>query len=208
MISSAYVAHYNAPKFWTELKDATREKFNTVIASAFSISFVAYSAVMIAGFLTFGGTCQGFILNNYASNDVLATVARVAIGLGIVFGYPLTFSALRDGVTELLGARSLYAKERLFLPLTAALLTLLTVAALTLRDVGFVVSFGGALIGAMLIFTIPALMNLENMRKFPKRFLPMEKALNRGLAGLGVVVAVIGVYMNLLSLGKGVATPH
>ena len=83
MISSAYVAHYNAPKFWNELKDRTRTKYNTVVASSFFISFIIYVIVATAGFYTFGGHSSGFILNNYANSDVLATIARVAIGLGV-----------------------------------------------------------------------------------------------------------------------------
>ena len=43
--------------------------------------------------------------------------------------------------------------------------------------IGFVVSFGGALIGSMLIYTLPALMNLKNIERFglrPKTGLPLE----------------------------------
>ena len=38
MISTAYVAHYNAPKFLTELRDPTMHRFNTVVASAFGFA--------------------------------------------------------------------------------------------------------------------------------------------------------------------------
>lgn len=102
MISTAYVAHYNAPKFLAELKDNSMERFNTVVASAFGFAVLIYVSVMVIGFLSFGGHSTGFILNNYASADKLATIARVAIGGGILCGYPLTFTALRDGVADLL----------------------------------------------------------------------------------------------------------
>ena len=58
---------------------------------------------MIIGFKTFGGHSAGFILNNYSSKDIMATLGRLAIGGGILFGYPLTFTALRDGLFELTG---------------------------------------------------------------------------------------------------------
>ena len=44
---------------------------------------------MIAGFLTFGGAADGYILNNYATTDSLAQLARLAIGGSIVTTYPL-----------------------------------------------------------------------------------------------------------------------
>jgi len=48
MISTAYVAHYNAPRFLTELKDPSMRNYNLVIAAGFGISFmVTFSPVYI-----------------------------------------------------------------------------------------------------------------------------------------------------------------
>jgi len=206
MISSAYVAHYNAPKFWKELKQPTRPRYNTVVTIAFLASFLVYVTVVLAGFLTFGGHSSGFILNNYASTDSLATIARLAIGAGIVFGYPLTFSALRDGALELLNVKA-EDKNKAFLPTTLGLLGVLTASALVLKNVGAVVSLGGALIGAMLIFTIPAVMNIRNLKKFAgpganaNANVSLELIANYGMAVMGLVMAIIGVYANQRSMG-------
>jgi sodium-coupled neutral amino acid transporter 11 len=54
MISTAYVAHYNAPKFWTDLKNRSTHRFHTVVASAFGFACLMYMTVMWTGFLTFG----------------------------------------------------------------------------------------------------------------------------------------------------------
>jgi len=43
---------------------------------------------------------MGFILNNYAATDFLATLARLAIGGAILTSYPFAFSALRDGIQD------------------------------------------------------------------------------------------------------------
>ena len=102
MLSSAYVAHYNAPKFWAELKNPTTARYDTVVTAAFGFAALMYLVVMCVGFLTFGKSSSGLILNNYSSGDKLATVARIAIGTGILCGYPLTFTALRDGAMEIL----------------------------------------------------------------------------------------------------------
>ena len=59
---------------------------------------------MAAGFLTFGGACDGFILNNYAPTDRLAQLARVAIGSQIVFTYPFIHVGLRDSAQALLAS--------------------------------------------------------------------------------------------------------
>lgn len=162
MISTAYVAHYNAPKFWTSLKNKTPKRYNTLVSLGFAFSFIMYMIVMWAGFLTFGGNSTGFILNNYSNKDNLATLARLAIGAGILCGYPLTFTALRDGIFDLMKV-SENKRDALTFPLTATVCTILTGCALVLKNVGLVVAFSGALIGAMLIYFVPAIMNIKNM---------------------------------------------
>ncbi len=77
-------------------------RYNTVVYSAFSFAALMYFIVMVIGFNTFGGNSSGFILNNYSSKDILATYGRLAIGSGILFGYPLAFTALRDGLFDFL----------------------------------------------------------------------------------------------------------
>mmetsp|Transcript_29680 Transcript_29680/g.65776 ORF Transcript_29680/g.65776 Transcript_29680/m.65776 type:complete len:255 (-) Transcript_29680:150-914(-) len=209
MISTAYVAHYNAPKFFSELKEKTMTNYNKIVTMGFGASIALYFVVMWVGFLQFGGHCSGFILNNYATADKLATAARVAIGTGILCGYPLTFSALRDGVLDL--ARVKKADQRgVLIPVTVVLLALLTVGALLLDNVGKVVSFSGALIGSLLIYIIPATMNIFNIRRAATTststsgvtYTPAQKAellLNVLIALSGITVAVFGVAINLMS---------
>ncbi|KAJ1440206.1 transmembrane amino acid transporter protein-domain-containing protein, partial [Ochromonadaceae sp. CCMP2298] len=206
---TAYVAHYNAPKFFSELKEKTMTNYNKIVTMGFGASIALYFVVMWVGFLQFGGHCSGFILNNYATADKLATAARVAIGTGILCGYPLTFSALRDGVLDL--ARVKKADQRgVLIPVTVVLLALLTVGALLLDNVGKVVSFSGALIGSLLIYIIPATMNIFNIRRAATTststsgvtYTPAQKAellLNVLIALSGITVAVFGVAINLMS---------
>ena len=163
MISTAYVAHYNAPKFLTELRDPTMHRFNTVVASAFGFAVLVYLSVMVVGFLSFGGNATGFVLNNYASTDRLATIARLAIGSGILCGYPLTFTALRDGIMDLWKVPA-NQRPQAYYPVTLGLLGAITAAALRVRNVGAVVSLSGALIGSLLIYIIPAVLNIYNIR--------------------------------------------
>jgi sodium-coupled neutral amino acid transporter 11 len=58
MLSTSYVCHYNAPKFYAELKDASPSRFNRAVYSAFLGSTVTYAFMMATGYLTFGGAAQ------------------------------------------------------------------------------------------------------------------------------------------------------
>lgn len=193
MISTAFVCHYNAPKFYVELKDASMSRYNLVAVLAFAFSILMYVAIMSFGFLTFGGNSLDLVLNNYASKDVLATGARVAIGLGILCSYPLTFTALRDSVSELLCGVLKLSKDQMYLPLTLGLLAIATYGALILRNVGKVVGFSGALIGSMLIYIVPSLMNISSAFKRGKGVCNAEVLGNLAMVAFGTIITVIGV---------------
>ena len=209
MISTAYVAHYNAPKFLTELRDPTMHRFNTVVASAFGFAVLVYLSVMVVGFLSFGGNATGFVLNNYASTDRLATIARIAIGGGILCGYPLTFTALRDGIMDLWKVPA-NQRPQAYYPVTLGLLGAITAAALRVRNVGAVVSLSGALIGSLLIYIIPAVLNIYNIPSLisgsggslmKQRMLLL---LNVLIALVGATISIIGVSINLMQSSAGV----
>jgi len=60
MLSTAFMAHFNAPKFYTELKDNTIERYNKVVSTSFGISVALFAAIASMGFLTFGGASSEF----------------------------------------------------------------------------------------------------------------------------------------------------
>lgn len=207
MMSTAFVAHYNAPAFMNELKDATVARFNRVVKGGFLASIALFIFIMSVGFMTFGGNSLGFVLNNYSNNDMLATVARFAIGLALITGFPFSFSALRDGVLDLAKLQG-PARDKAFAPVTIGGLGLLTAMALVLKDVGFVVSISGAMFGCSVMFIIPAIMNIASMRAKARKIggapaSSLEVAGNYGMLGTGIAMAAIGVSVTVLrEMGK------
>ena len=85
MLSTAYMAHFNAPKFYLELENNTIARWNTVVASSFSISIMFFIGIAVMGFSTFGGASNGLILNNYSTKDTLMGFSRVAVAFALVF---------------------------------------------------------------------------------------------------------------------------
>ena len=85
MLSTAYMAHFNAPKFYLDLENNTIARWNTCVATSFSISILFFIGIAAMGFSTFGGACNGFILNNYSTKDSLMGFSRVAVAFALVF---------------------------------------------------------------------------------------------------------------------------
>eukprot|EP01084_Bolivina_argentea_P292720 503311_1 len=163
MLSTGFIAHYNAPKFFNELKDRTMLRFNAVVGTSYMATVAFFCTMMAFPFLTFGKASKGFILNNYASSDMGAFLARIAVLGSIACGFPLIFHPAREGLMKALGMS--IDNERQRVSVTIGLLGLITGMAMVLRDLGFVVAFGGAILGNALIYIFPAWMWISKCRK-------------------------------------------
>jgi amino acid permease len=144
MLSTAYMAHFNAPKFYQELYNNTLPRFHTVVASSFGISILMIAYITSIGFLTFGNAASGLVLNNYSPHDVWMSASRVAVAVALVFSYPLAFQGCRDGIIDLIQlVTPLQRSPTTLNGLTILLLVVLTTLAATLKDVSFVLALGG-----------------------------------------------------------------
>mmetsp|Transcript_31097 Transcript_31097/g.72214 ORF Transcript_31097/g.72214 Transcript_31097/m.72214 type:complete len:337 (+) Transcript_31097:2-1012(+) len=155
-LSNAYIAHYNAPKFFSQMRTRTVNQFNSVITLAFVFSLSIYLWIMAVGYLTFGSAVDGLVLDNYAESDGGAMVARVAIGFAVVFGFPLAFTALRDSTISTLNLDR--ESSVVFRMVTFGLLVPITITACFVRDLGLVNSLMGAFFGGMIVLAFPGLL--------------------------------------------------
>ena len=208
MLSTNFICHYNAPRFLNEIKvpsvAQTIRRYNKIATNGFVASILFSMAMMSLGFLTFGSNTMGYILNNYAANDGLATIARFAIACALLTSYPLAFLGLRDGVFDFFKV-SKQNRDRLHLPATMGILGAITTLAWFLKDVGFVVSISGAFFGSLLLFGFPcALKNAfikKQATKEGRSISPAEKReirTNNGIIGMGSALGVLGVVISCM----------
>ena len=120
------------------------------------LAALTYIIISSIGFLTFGENCSGFILDNYSYRDPLATLSRFGVALSVIFAYPLLFQGGRDGLADLLGQRERSSLSRR--TTTVLLLTMVTLLAIWLPDLTFVLSFSGASLSSAIIYIFPPLM--------------------------------------------------
>jgi amino acid permease len=194
MLSNAYIAHFNAPKFFNELKDNTMARFNQVIAWSFGASIALYATITALGFLTFGAASNGLILNNYSTQDTLMSLARFAVAISVTGSYPLLFSGTRDGLMDLFKVPQAKRDNSLFNKITLAVLGATTLVAAKLTDLGLVASVGGATFGTALVFVYPAIMFLKTQEGKNN---PVEKTICKILVILGVAMGAIGTKLAL-----------
>jgi amino acid permease len=188
MLSTAFMAHFNAPKFYLELYDNTLPRYHAVVYTSFGISILLMAGMTAMGFLTFGSSSSGLILNNYSPNDVLIFGSRLAVALSLVFSYPLAFQGCRDGILDLLNfSPKQRADDNVVNLTTLVLLSVVTFLAIVLKDVSLVLSLGGATLGNALTYVYPAIMYYSVVKK--------QKRKETANVALSVVSAVLGIFM-------------
>jgi hypothetical protein len=156
--------------------------------------------ITMVGFLTFGKSCDGLVLNNYAGGDVWMGFSRIAVAVSLVFSYPLAFTGCRDGFLDLAQVNVDQRTNGLMNIVTISLLGAITVLACTLTDVSFVLAFGGATLGNALTYVYPALMYRAVVKQQNRKGEQFGVNVAMGSAGLGLVMGIIGASMALKSL--------
>ena len=189
MLSTAFMCHTNAVRAYDELGPTPpRERRG----KAFGLAGLLYGVVMLAGYVTFGGACEGLVLANYDANDrgrgrLIATLAL------LLSSYPLLFTGFRDAMRSLLGV----ATSGKFLPFAGLVVAAAVPGPLAIAvfDAGFVVSLMGASLGAALILVVPSLIGRR----------VLSDGLRQGRAGgdapprcLGVLVGLFGTTVTVL----------
>jgi len=195
MLSTAYLAHFNAAKFYVELKNNTMKRFNQVVSWSFGISILLMGTMTMLGFLTFGENSSGLVLNNYSTNDLWMSGSRVAVAVSLVFSYPLAFVGCRDGLLELLKFSPEKRTPMNLNLLTVTLLSVITFLACTLTDVSFVLAFAGATLGNALTYVYPALMYRAVVKNQGRTGESVGVNVALSSACLGIIMGAIGAVM-------------
>jgi amino acid permease len=180
-------------------------RFATVTLVGYTVVALLNSLTLTFGYLTFGGACQGIILNNYSSNDWGANASRLLVAVSVIGSYPLLMAATRSAALELFAPNTTVTRRREF-RMTAILLSVITAISLVVKDAGFVLSFNGALMGSSIVYTIPALLFLKQMDSqissgavHPTRLVRLEQRICRLLVVFGVVSALVGGTTTVIS---------
>ncbi|CAJ1426602.1 unnamed protein product [Effrenium voratum] len=175
-VSTAYMNHGMAPPTFQELRrgaDTSSQalrRYRLAVLGAFGVAGFVCTALMAAGFKTFGASASGLLLSNYSGMDHAASLGKLGVMVSILFGYPLNFILLRTEVAAALsGSESLGRNQLRWL--TAALLAVTSGAAAVLKDIGVVQAVVGSIFGSFIVFVSPALMSrgLRRLKGWPRR---------------------------------------
>ncbi|MES1909030.1 MAG: hypothetical protein MHM6MM_001843 [Cercozoa sp. M6MM] len=102
LLNATFSSHYNAPRFYAELKNRSIKRFRALTVSAYGLVAVLSGVVGVGAYATFGRATKGNILLSYSEDNVGAVVARLATLVSIMGTFALVFNAGRVATSNLL----------------------------------------------------------------------------------------------------------
>ena len=150
ILSYCFQAHYNAPRYFAELKGKEKDpnKFFKMVSISYFISTIIYIGTIALAMALFGSKSHSFALNSFAASDPLALVARLAFGTSVLASYPLVFLAMRDWFVR--QAQRLLAENKAIsnrYSIAALLLGGICLMTSKVSDIGVVASLSGGILG-------------------------------------------------------------
>merc|ERR1711871_1221508 len=124
-------------------------RFASTIVIAFGVLTLLYLGIMLLGYFTFGDHAASNLLRNYAQDDLLAVLGRLATFVSILFGFPLAMFGLKSSCASLLSSAAnsapSFSKDAMRklasghqTGLTVSLLSLITLISVCVSDIGLV----------------------------------------------------------------------
>lgn len=202
MACVAFMAHYNGVKYYDELENRSPELFLKTLTGGLGGAALVFVLIMLFGHRTFGAASQTLLLNNYATGDKLASVARLGTGVAIIAGFPLMFYALKTSVFAFLQAVDKKVPEDKMDHVS--IIMLVTVAAIacgqTEESLAVVIGLIGSFLGSFVAYIVPATLNIKRSERRKLAGLPTNKfedAAQWALLGFGAIFMAVGTAVTL-----------
>ena len=206
LLSYCFVCHYNAPRYYVELrdKDTKPNQFLKMASLSYLSGAAIYIGTMLLGLKLFGPYSASFALNSFSINDPLGIIARVAFGSSVLASFPLIFLNARNWFEAV--ATNIVPRLAGTEQVTAILLAIIAVMTSAVTDIGVVGSIAGAVFGSSMMFIFPPIMYMRALvQEANKRRekLPVSKlVLNSILLACGCLLGGYGTYNSVKVLWK------
>ncbi|TGZ80353.1 hypothetical protein EX30DRAFT_332224 [Ascodesmis nigricans] len=200
VISFAFVCHHNSLLIYASLKTPTLNRFATVTHYSTSISMLFCILMACAGYLTFRSTTSANVLNNFASTNTMANIARLCFGFNMLTTLPLEAFVCREVMEEYYFPGEPFNYARHLILSTALVVSALSVSLITC-DLGAVFELIGATSACALAYVLPAVCYIKLATRSWRTWAAAAVAV------FGGVVMVISLAQSFWKMARDDGTP-
>ncbi|XP_019747370.1 sodium-coupled neutral amino acid transporter 4 [Hippocampus comes] len=171
ILAFAFVCHPEVLPIYSELKDRSRKKMQTVSNLSIFAMLVMYMMSALFGYLTFYENVEAELLHTFTKVykfDTLLLLVRLAVLTAVTLTVPIVLFPIRSSITTLLFSGRSFSWPRHMLIAACILFfnNMLVIFVPTIRDIfGFI----GSSAATMLIFILPAAFYLRLVKTVPLR---------------------------------------
>lgn len=160
IVNVAFTAHYNAPRFYYELRDRSPRRFASVVVVTMVGALAIYLGVAWAGYLAFRGATLGDVLEDFAANYPLAIGVRGSLLVILLAVFPKVSHNNRDGWARLVWGQSSDDLDlKTYTALTLAICAVVFTLGAVCTQVEVVLAYKGGIFGSLMVYIIPPLVN-------------------------------------------------
>ncbi|XP_048865513.1 sodium-coupled neutral amino acid transporter 4 [Brienomyrus brachyistius] len=169
ILAFAFVCHPEVLPIYSELKDRTRRKMQSVSNLSIFAMLIMYMLSALFGYLTFYDNVEAELLHTFTKVyhfDTLLLLVRLAVLTAVTLTVPIVLFPIRSSIITLLfnGREFSWVRHVLLAVVILAFNNLLVIFVPTIRDIfGFI----GSSAATMLIFILPAAFYLRLVKSVP-----------------------------------------
>lgn len=171
ILAFAFVCHPEVLPIYSELKDRSRRKMQTVSNISITGMLVMYLLAALFGYLSFYGEVEDELLHAYSkvyTFDTALLMVRLAVLVAVTLTVPIVLFPIRTSVITLLFPRKPFSWLKHF-GIAAIIIALNNVLVILVPTIKYIFGFIGASSATMLIFILPAAFYLKLVKKEPLR---------------------------------------
>ncbi len=153
VLNVAYLCHYNIPRYYSELVVRTPKQMLICSLIAVGLCLGVYVIIGTLGAFIFGCETKSDILESFSPSYMPAILSRVIMIYVVLATYPIVLHSLRESTFSLLQFTPEQQKQRWY-PVTILLICATVVPGATLKSIGRVLDFKGAMFGSFIAFIL------------------------------------------------------
>jgi amino acid permease len=201
----SFNGHFGAPGMYQQMAGKSPAKWKQVTIYGFGLCLPLVLICALSGFFMFDAenlvAQSNILLQKEMTGKYSVAVAFVGMSLAVLFGVPIHTNAVRGAIDGIIvrgkgidPSNDPGAKSRFFI-ISTTITVLTNLVALTLDDLGLVVSINGAVTATLMMYILPALMYMK---------IAGASALPAILVILGAIIGITGVTTGVMvGMGEG-----
>uniref|UniRef100_A0A668A864 Solute carrier family 38 member 5 n=1 Tax=Myripristis murdjan TaxID=586833 RepID=A0A668A864_9TELE len=207
ILAFAFVCHPEVLPIYTELRDATKKRMQTVANISILAMFVMYLLTALFGYLTFYAAVEPELLHTYSRVDPLDTLilcVRLAVLVAVTLTVPVVLFPIRRAVLQILFPEKPFHWAR-HISIAICLIFIVNLLVIFVPSIRDIFGLIGATSAPSLIFILPGIFYIRIIPEEQEPLLSRPKIQAACFAALGFIFMVMSLSFIIIDWVTGEA---